>query len=506
MPDVLAALGPIAALLLPVVGLMFVALRLRRRLAYPHELLPVRNDRSPAAALFQLIRLYLDTVIDAACAILIGLALTGWPHAAMPHRDAVVIDTSLSMAAGMRGARPLDEATRIAATMFAVGRAVGGADRRADVYVLGWDPVTREPALESKSRLLDEKGDPVALAMALDGSESFMSVSYDMLADLQRRYRSVTLVTDAAVAETPWLHVRRLQAAPERYLYVASSGWDDMDNRSVVRFVSSGGAGLIALWHVFDDGSMARAKPEDYRIESSDSGFSLSFGQAGIWAVQWQGHMLPFEAPGAPGAYRADGKFASTIAAALYPPAARSGDGRGVSVTIRDAGGRARRGSLSVVRAEREDWVLDPACTLGAAIAAGFDRHADLALGPAALASPQTALPFWLARAASARRIAGSTMVPRQATAVRVGDGFLYARQGQAPVALIVPPLTEYAHDQRPIVVQPKRGGDARLLLAVVLALLYGAKLLAARYAAATRRRAVRPGRASPGSAPQNQA
>ncbi len=506
MPELLAALGPIAALLLPVVGLMFVALRLRRRISYPHELLPVRSDRSPAAALFRMIRLYLDTVIDAACAVLIGLALTGWPRAAMPDREAVVIDTSLSMAAGMRGARPLDEATRIAATMVASDR--GGTD----VYVLGWDPVTREPTLESKSRLLDEKGDPVALATALDGSESFMSVSYDRLADLQRRYRSTTVVTDAPVAETPWLHVRRLQAAPERYLYVASSGWDDAASRSVVRFIAAGGAALTALWEVFDDGSMARAKPEDYRIAPSDSGFSLSFGRAGIWAVQWQGHMMPFEAPGAPGAYRADGDFASAIAAALYPPAARSSAWRDIAVTIRDGGGRDRPGSLSVVRATHEDWVLDPANTLGAVVAAGFDRHADLALGPAALAAPQTSLPFWLARAASVRRItgnagiAGTAVVPRQATAVRVGDGFLYVRHGQTPAALIVPPLDEYAHDPRPIVVRPKRGGDARLVLALVLALLYGAKLLAARYTAAARRRAVRPGRASPDSAPQNQA
>lgn len=504
MPDMLAALGPIAALLLPVVGMMFVALRLRRRISYPHELLPVRSDRSPAAALFQMIRLYLDTVIDAACAVLVGLALTGWPRAAIPDREAVVIDTSLSMAAGMRGARPLDEATRIVATMRSAGH--------ADVYVLGWNPAKREPTLESKSRLLDEKGDPVALATALDGSESFMAVSYDRLADLQRHYRSTTIVTDAPVAETSWLHVRRLEAAPERYLYVASSSWDDAANRSVVRIVAAGGAGLTALWEVFDDGSMARAKPEDYRIVPSDGGFSLSFGRSGIWAVQWQGHMLPFEAPGAPGAYRADGEFASAIAAALYPPAARSGAERDIAVTIRDGGGRDRPGSLSVVRAAHEDWVLDPAGTLGAAVAAGFDRHADMALGPAALAAPQTALPFWLARAASVRRIAGNAgnagtaAVPRQATAVRVGDGFLYVRHGQAPAALIVPPLNEYAHDPRPIVVRPKRGGDARLVLALVLALLYGAKLLAARYTATARRRAVRPGRASPDSAPQNQA
>lgn len=77
MPDMLAAIGPIAAPLTPVVGLLFVALRLRRRLSYPHELLPARNERSPATALFRWLRLYFDTLIDAVCAVLVGLALTG---------------------------------------------------------------------------------------------------------------------------------------------------------------------------------------------------------------------------------------------------------------------------------------------------------------------------------------------------------------------------------------------------------------------------------------------
>ncbi|HUW71031.1 MAG TPA: hypothetical protein VMX33_12440 [bacterium] len=498
MPDVPAALGPIAALLIPVLGLMFVALRLRRRVRYPHELLPLRNERSPAAALFRMIRLYFDTIIDATCAVLVGLALTGWPHNASPKHEAVVIDTSLSMASGMRGARPLDEATRVASTMLATGD---------DVFVLGWDPVTRSPTLESKSRVLDEKGDPVALATALDGSESFMSVSYDMLADLQRRYRSVALITDADVDETPWLRVHRLHAAPERYLYMASSTWDDVENRSVARFVTAGGAALSALWEVLDDGSLVRAKPEDYRIAPSDSGFSLSFRRAGLWAVQWQGHILPFEAPGAPGAYRADGAFSSMIAAALYPSAGRYGDSSSqeVAVTIRDGGGRNRRGTISILRAEREDWVLDPANTLGAAVAAGYDRRADMALGPAALSAPQTAMPFWLARAASTRRIAGNTVVTGRTAATRVGDGFLYVRPGQAPIALIVPPIAEYAHDPRPIVVPSKRSNDARLLLTLALALLFGAKLLVARYTAVARRTAVRTGRVSPGSAPQNQ-
>lgn len=500
MPDMLAAIGPIAALLAPVVGLMFVALRHRRRLSYPHELLPARNERSPATALFRWLRLYFDTLIDATCAVLVGLALTGWPHAARLHRDAVVIDASLSMAAGMRGARPLDEATRLA---FAMRDEDG-----ADVHVLGWNPATRSPTLADISGLVDNRGDPVALATALDGSESFMSVSYDALARLQPHYRSATLLTDAAVEETAWLRVRRLQSTPERYIYVASAVWNEVEDRSVIRFVTAGGAAPSALWQVLDDGSLARAKPEEYRIEPGTTSFVLSFARAGLWAVQWEGHILPFEAPGSPGSYRADGEFASRIAAALYPLGARSAGTAGATadIVVRDGGGRNRPGVVSVARAGREVWVLDPERTLGAVIAAGMDRNADMALGPAALAAPQTAMPFWLARAAAGGRIAGSDRVPPSAAAVRVGDGFLYVRRGQPPAALIVPPISEYAHDPRPIVIRAAPGGNPRLGLALALALLYTAKILAARSMAAARRTVFRPGRASRGSAPQNQA
>lgn len=388
------------------------------------------------------------------------------------------------MAVGMRGARPLGEATRLAFAMR--------DEDCADVHVLGWNPATRSPTLADISGLVDNRGDPVALATALDGSESFMSVSYDALARLQPRYRSATLLTDVAVEETTWLRVRRLQPAPERYIYIASAVWDEVEGRSMVRFVTAGGAGLSSLWQVLDDGSLARTKPEEYRIEPGTNSFVLSFAHAGLWAVQWEGHILPFEAPGAPGSYRTDGEFASRIAAALYPLGARPAGtaGAAADIVVRDAGGRNRPGGVSVARADRQVWVLDPERTLG----------------PAALAAPQTAMPFWLARAAADGRIAGSDRVPTSATAVRVGDGFLYVRQGQPPAALIVPPISEYAHDPRPIVVQAAPAGDTRLGLALALALLYTAKILAARSIAAARRTVFRPGRASRGSAPQNQA
>lgn len=500
MPDLAAAIGPIAALLSPVVALMFVALRLRRRLSYPHELLPARNERSPATALFRWMRLYADTILDATCAVLIGLALTGWPRPARMQRDAVVIDASLSMAAGMRGARPLDEATRVASSMR--------AEEGADVYVLGWNPATRSPTVSDISRLVDDRDEPQALATALDGSESFMSVSYDLLASLQSRYRSVFVLTDAPVEETAWLRVRRLQPAPERYLYITSAVWDEAEGKSVARFVAYGGAAPTALWQVFDDGSLARARPEDYRIVPGTSGFSLSLARAGLWAVQWEGHVLPFEAPGPAGAYRADGDFASMLARALNPRGAQldGPPGQAAGVILRDGGGRDRPGAVSVARAERQTWVLDPARTLGAVIAVGIDRNADLALGDAALAAPQTAMPFWLARAAAGRRIAGADRVPARTAALRVGDGFLYARPGQPPAALVVPPIEEYAHDPRPIVVRPARNREPRLVLALVLLILYALKVLVARSIASARRANIRSGPASPGSARQNQA
>ncbi|PKL23320.1 MAG: hypothetical protein CVV47_15430 [Spirochaetae bacterium HGW-Spirochaetae-3] len=475
MPDasgLLGAVGPVAAALAPVALLLFVALRLRKRVYYPHELLSPKDDGRPAAALFRSLRLHYDTAIDAACAVIVGLAIAGYPGPALWKGPATAIDASRSMLAGLRGDRPLDEAARL---LFSDGTLRGQA-----VFTLGWDPLTRRNTVRDVTEALEDADSPQEFAMALESSESFMSADYGLLSELSRRgYGGLTLLTDDASAEGLGVDVRRLSAKPPRYLALASAVWDDERERSVARFVTAGGAEIEALWELIADGSMRRAKPEDYEIIPSPSGFELSFKGQGLWAAQWDGRRLPFAAPGRPEPLSASGALSKRIVAALgsIGTKARAGE---YGIVVRDGGGAGARGFVSVSRVDEEPYVLPPRLTRGAVVAAGMDRKADLALGESSFASPEAAIPFYLARAASGAAVAPA---PRpRASPVRVGEGFLYAAAGGRRAFVVVPPSDEYAPSGRRTVVEAGTVPDRRLLVALALASLYGLKLwLAAR-------------------------
>ena len=465
MPDRIAltsALGPIAWLLVPVIALLFVALRLRRRLVYPHELLADRSGARPTALLLRMMRLYFDTALDAICAVVVGLALAGYPRPAADKGPVVVMDASASMLAGMRGDRPLDEAARLALSYYSQDEA--GA-RRTRLFALGWDPTRRRHSLTDRSALLETAKSPQELAAGLESSESFMSVDYALLAGLARRgYGEVTLLTDDASVEGLGVEIVRLGAKPPRYLLLATAAWDRGSGKSVARFVAAGGAEPDSLWRLGPGGAAARAKPEDYEIRRSPSGFELALARPGPWAVRWDGRLLPFVAPGPPEPLRARGTMAERVVTGLKPIGGATG--RGVMVV--DRGGAGRPGSLSVAAARDESWLLPPRTTLGALVASGLDRRADLALGPAAFASAEAATPFWLARASSTPTADGATGDSRP---TRVGDGYLYPDE-----TVVTPPPGEYAPTGRRVVAAAGSPPERRVAVALALALLYGLK------------------------------
>jgi hypothetical protein len=473
-PEIMSALGPMAALLTPVILLLFVALRFRQRIEYPHDLLLHRQDSKPAAAFLRLLRLYLDAVMDAAAAVVIGLAIAGFPAQAKPSGTAVIIDASLSMLAGMRGDRPIDEATRLVFSDEIL------AD--ADLHVLGWDPLAIKHTIRNATRSLKDAPDPLSLAAALESAESFMTVDYAMLAGLRhgffapRKYEQLMLLTDNAALRSDEIDIRLLSGKPPSYLYPASATWDEDRNRSVVRISAGGNARLLNLWSVAGDGSLSRAKPEDYTIADSPAGFELSFPEPGLWAVAWYGHILPFEVPGMPDPLYARGTFAHKIVEALGPIGSTVGQPRGF-LTVRDGGGRNKPGFISVLEASDEPFVQPPRTALGSVIAAGFSDDADWSAGSAALASPESAYQFWVARAqqSAAGSYAGSPARPQP---IRVGDGFLYPADDSSGGRFIVAPVTEYTQDGRRITVALQSPADRRFLVALLVGCLYGLKLL----------------------------
>ncbi|HPE89953.1 MAG TPA: hypothetical protein P5298_05580 [Spirochaetia bacterium] len=472
MPD---AIAPVAWLLAPVVALLFVALRLRRRLVYPHELLADRSGARPTALLLRTIRLYYDAALDAACAVVVGLAIAGYPRPAADKGPAVVIDASASMLAGLRGDRPLDEAARLALTRYRLDEP--GA-RRTRLFALGWDPARRRHTLTDRSDVLEAARSPQELAAGLESSESFMSADYALLKGLARRgYGEIRLLTDDASVEGLGVEIVRLPAKPPRYLLLAKAAWDRGSGRSVARFVSAGGAEPDSLWRLGADGAATRAKPEDFEIRRSPSGFELALAIPGAWAVRWDGRLLPFIAPGPPEPLRARGTMAERVVAGLprlvagntggAAGARPSGGWTGRGVELTDRGGTGRPGSLSVAEARDESWLLPPRLTLGALVASGLDRRADLALGPAAFASAEAATPFWLAWASSAAPD-GRAAMAAASRPMRVGDGYLYPGE-----AVVTPPPGEYAPTGRRVVAAAGSPPERRAVVALALALLY---------------------------------
>ncbi|TFG81186.1 MAG: hypothetical protein E4H20_10350, partial [Spirochaetales bacterium] len=148
------ALAWAAGLLTPVLVLMFVALRLRRRVRYPHALLN-RSDRTVRADFLpRSLRLYYDSVLDAVAALVVALAIAGFPPPAA-SRTAVVLDCSRSMLSGERGDRALDKA---AAFLF-----TGPDLADAKFFLLGYDMDAHKPTLSDGRRLREASASAIEL-------------------------------------------------------------------------------------------------------------------------------------------------------------------------------------------------------------------------------------------------------------------------------------------------------------------------------------------------------
>ncbi|MCK7483174.1 MAG: hypothetical protein M0C28_43580 [Candidatus Moduliflexus flocculans] len=91
-------------LLLPVALLLLAGLRLKRRAVFPHGYFPASRTRA-ADILLRSLRLRYDLILDALAALVVALALSGFPRRG-PGRSAAVIDGSRSMLRERPGPAP----------------------------------------------------------------------------------------------------------------------------------------------------------------------------------------------------------------------------------------------------------------------------------------------------------------------------------------------------------------------------------------------------------------
>lgn len=458
-----AAAAWAAGLLAPVFLLLFVALRLRRKARYPHEMLSPSQKAAPADFLPHSFRLYYDAFLDGLCALAIAAAMAGLP----PPPDlgsAVVIDCSRSMLAGVLGDRPLDLACR---------DALSEAYEGADLFALGLDPDGGKDSLRRVPARARRDSSPDALARWLESSLYFSGADYGLLSSLASRgYSRITLLTDELGPEAVGFAAVEYGFRERAALYPASSAWDGEE--SVTRWASAGGALPAAIRSVDGYGRLFPLPPDRWRMESVPGGFRIRLREPGDYVVEWHGGMMPWRSAGPPPALTASGPLSEAAKSALDGLAAGGATAPGSSFGLVDGGGRSRSGRLSLARAQSEPYVLDPATTLGAAVAAGYSPDADLSLGHAGLASGEAAIACLsqIGRALAASRPSGGSrpLAP-------LGEGFRQA-EGAAPV---LPPPDEYW--------RPAAGGELALggsapprwPTALALAALYCLKLYLSR-------------------------
>jgi hypothetical protein len=413
-----------AALLVPVAALAFVALRRKRRVVYPHGLLPSSRASRRSGPLFRRLKAGYDTALDTAAALAasayLALALVGFRAPDLSAieetgtgRAAWIIDCSASMRWGWPGARPIDAAAREA---FEASR----SGSLAALYLLSTERGSATPILKRADPIIERASTPEAFTAALESSEPFLGVDYALLSGSKlRHYTSVVLVCDElgpeargfTVMELGWREPRALVPAAIR---LASGPWAGGWGRA--SFIASGTAAPDSLSVMGTDGIWRRPPPEAWRIEPDSELVRVYLRDPGRYRLSWDSGAVEFELAGlkAPERPRAriapqadDGSSPAERARLVVADTiARSSAGRAaapitapITAAIAESGGRGRRGFLSLSRAAAgyDGLVIEPGMARGALVAAGWDARADLSLGEAALADGDAALAVWTA-------------------------------------------------------------------------------------------------------------
>lgn len=487
-----------AGLLTPVAALAFVALRRKRRVVYPHGLLPSSRASRRSGPLFRRLRAGYDTALDAAAALAasayLALALVGarTPDAAAgaepdSGRIAWVIDCSASMRWGRPGARPIDAAAREA---FEATR----SGSLAALYLLSAERGSATPILKRADALIERASSPEDFAAALESSEPFLGVDYALLSGPKlRRYASVVLVCDELGPEARGFTVMELGWREPRALVpsaIRPAGGPWAGGWGLASFIASGSAAADSLSVMGTDGIWRRPPPEAWRIEPDSELVGVYLRDPGRYRLSWDGGAVEFElaglkAPERPRARTApqaddDPSPAERARLVVAATIARSSSGRAaapITAAIAAGGGRGRRGVLSLSRAAAgyDGLAIEPGMARGALVAAGWDARADLSLGEAALADGDAALAVWTAweaRALGADRISAAPSMR--------ADGM--AETGAAMLAPIPPEEWRRPTPGGVILGPPaeRRGAAAeriKLTLIIALAALYLIKL-----------------------------
>jgi len=405
-------------LLIPVVLLLFIALRMRKKIVYPHGLILLDKKDKPTDFLMRLMRLYGDLVFDALLAVSIAFFLAGYPQIRQKN-SAVIVDSSLSMTRGFAGARGIDLACR---EIFN-----NKEFSSSDFYLLEFDGPSKITRLFLANKLKKDYSSQLSLVKELEKRNQFHSIDYSAVSRLLgKHYKNIALLTDNENLTIDGIEIKLLETARIELSYPAQSFYDSIAGESIIHFYSKDSSRLEQVLYMDGTYGFVPPKPGSFRIEKTPSGFTLRIKDPGIWALQENGGILPFNAPGPGNPAKAEGNLAAKISKIIAPNSPASLPGR-PQLTISEKKTGRSRNLLRITIAETETCVFDPAKTLGTLVASGYTKSADITLTPAAFASADSSLAFLTELHRTNQQPYASTAKTDSLT--RSGDGYIAVKK-----------------------------------------------------------------------------
>lgn len=438
MPE---ALRLLPFLLVPVAALLFLNLRLSRKLRYPHDLLKAEDRRGMASALLRHFRTYHDVLLDALIALVVAFAILP-PR--RPRPAAVVVDGSRAMLAGYGDERPLEQALKRIQADPALAKAEPFAlvfDSQAKATrLVPLQPFLAGNDLETASRRLREE-------------LAFFAPDYARLAELrQRGYGEITLLTDQRRFVPEGFRVIELGFAGRFGAYPSGVRYDHGSGTWLVTLVESGPRVPITVagWNR-DEHLFMRLPLGRYVIEEGIAGRTVRFPSPGLYLLSLRGPFgqsdvdLPVLLPARQSTATAAGRFSAAMLS-VFPDVETSPNPDTVLVDLGAKAPRGRQRTTTALTARDGAWVVDPAAADGALLAADLQPGADFTWGRSSLKNEDLVLVY--EGLLSRRPAPFATEFPAGVEEVVPAGTALVARKGVALMPVV--PAASHYFESRP--------------------------------------------------------
>jgi hypothetical protein len=423
-------------LLVPVLALLFLNLRLSRKLRYPHDLLRADERRGLGSLLFRNFRTYYDLLLDGLIALVLAFAIAPPPW----HRPAaVVIDGSRSMYGGFADARPIAKALKKIQSDPGL--------KHADPFLLVLDPQARTTRMVPIRSYLTGSGMEEAILHLRDDFD-FFAPDYARLSELrQRGYGEITLLTDQLRVKPVGFDAVELGFAVNFAAYPTSVRFDHASETWLVALAENGPRVplTVSAWDK-SVGTFTKLPPDRYGIEEGMAGRIVRLPVPGLYLMSLKGPFglddidLPLLLPARSLGAAADGAFSKRMLS-VFPEIDRT---LRPSLALVDQGTKAHSGiPVITTRLIPNDGhqLVDPGLTSGALLAAGTAPGGSFAWGPSSLKNEDLVLAY--DAFLSNRPPAFQTSVPPGTRALHpVGTAYL-AETGSGLVPLL-PPASQF--------------------------------------------------------------